>query len=325
MGQYVARRALVSIPVLIIASIAVFLIVRSTTSPLAALRSNPRVSQEAVQQYKHDLGLDRSGVQQYTTWLGNFVRGRWGVSLITGRPVAPDLREALTNSLVLGLVAFVISLLLGVSIGMYSAVRQYSVFDYLATGTAFLGLSIPVFWFALILQIVFGVYMTNWFHLGEPIFFTAGLFSPGSEGFDLIDRMRHLVLPVTVLSVQIVALFSRYTRAGMLEVLHSDYLRTARAKGLSERRVLFVHAMRNALTPLISVAAIDIGALAGGLVVTETIFSWPGMGVLFISAMREGDYSVVLPWMMIVVSFVIVFNLVADVLYAVLDPRIRYD
>jgi peptide/nickel transport system permease protein len=325
MGQYVARRVLVSIPVLLIASIAVFAIVHLTTSPLGALKTNPRVSQEALRQYKHDLGLDKSGYQQYLSWLKNFARGDWGTSLITSRPVAPDIKEALVNTLTLGLIAFVVSLLLGVSIGVFSAVRQYSVFDYLATGSAFLGLSIPVFWFALILQLVFGIYLTNWLHLGQPIFFTAGLFSPGSEGFDVVDRVRHLVLPVTVLSVQIVALYSRYMRAGMLEVLHSDYLRTARAKGLSERRVIVRHGMRNALIPLVSVAAIDVGALAGGLIVTETIFSWPGMGVLFISAMRDGDYSVVLPWMMVVVSFVIAFNLVADIMYAVLDPRIRYD
>jgi peptide/nickel transport system permease protein len=311
--------------VLLIASIAVFAVVRTTTSPLGALRSNPRVSQEAVQKYKHDLGLDRSGFQQYTAWLSNFVRGRWGTSLITGRPVGPDIREGLTNTFVLGTTAFVLSILIGVAIGLFSAIRQYSAFDYLATGSAFLGLSIPVFWFALILQLVFGVYLTNWLSLSQPVFFTAGIYSPGSSGFDLIDRIRHLVLPVTVLAVQLVALYSRYMRAGMLEVLHSDYLRTARAKGLSERRVIIGHGMRNALIPLVSIAAIDVGALAGGLIVTETIFAWPGMGVLFISAMREGDYSVVLPWMMVVVTFVIAFNLVADVLYAVLDPRIRYE
>jgi peptide/nickel transport system permease protein len=325
MGQYVARRALISIPVLLIASISVFWVVKTTTSPLAALRSNPRASQEAIAKYEHDLGLDKSPVQQYVSWLGNFVRGRWGTSIITGRPVAPDIKEGLTNTMVLGVTAFVISLLLGVSVGMFSAVRQYSVFDYLATGSAFIGLSIPVFWFALILQIVFGLYVTDWFHLGSPILPTAGLYSPGSSGFDLVDRIRHLVLPVTVLSVQVVALYSRYTRAGMLEVLHSDYLRTARAKGLSERTVMIRHAMRNALIPLVSVAAIDVGALAGGLIVTETIFAWPGMGVLFIEAMHQGDFSVVLPWMMVVVAFVIVFNLIADILYAVLDPRIRYD
>jgi peptide/nickel transport system permease protein len=325
MWQYAARRVLVSIPVLLLASIAVFVIVRATTSPLAALRTNPRVTAEAIAKYEHDLGLDRSGYQQYTTWLANFARGHWGTSLITGRPVAADIREALTNSMVLGITSFVLSLLIGLSVGMFSAVRQYSFFDYLSTGTAFVGLSIPVFWFALILQIVFGLYLTNWLHLGQPIFFTAGLFSPGSEGFDLVDRIRHLVLPVMVLAVQEIALYSRYMRTGMLEILNSDYLRTARAKGLPERRVIVSHAMRNALIPLVSVAAIDVGALAGGLIVTETIFAWPGMGVLFISAMRDGDYAVVLPWMMVVVTFVIVFNLIADMMYAVLDPRIRYD
>jgi peptide/nickel transport system permease protein len=325
MGQYIARRALISIPVLLIASIAVFVIVKSTADPVAAIRSNPRASQESIKKYAHDLGLDKPPAQQYLTWLGNFVRGKWGTSIVTGRPVAPDIREGLANTLLLGLVSFVVSIVLGVAVGMFSAIRQYSIFDYLATGSAFLGLSIPVFWFALILQIVFGLYLTNWFHLGSPIFPTAGLYSPGTSGFSVIDRARHLVLPVTVLSVQIVALYSRYTRAGMLEVLHSDYLRTARAKGLSERTVMVRHAMRNALIPLVSVAAIDVGALAGGLIVTETIFAWPGMGVLFISAMRNGDFSVVLTWMMIVVAFVIAFNLVADILYAVLDPRIRYD
>ncbi len=325
MGRYVARRLLISIPVLLIASIAVFAVVKRTASPTAAIRSNPRVSQEAIKRYEHDLGLDKSPVQQYATWLWNFVRGKWGTSIVTGRPVGPDIREALTNTLVLGLVAFLVSIVLGISVGMFSAIRQYSFFDYIATGGAFLGLSIPVFWFALILQIVFGLYLTNWFHLSSPILPTAGLFSPGGSGLNIADRARHLVLPVTVLSVQIVALYSRYTRAGMLEVLHSDYLRTARAKGLTERTVMVRHAMRNALIPLVSVVAIDVGALAGGLIVTETIFAWPGMGVLFISAMRNGDYSVVLTWMMIVVTFVIAFNLIADVVYAVLDPRIRYD
>ncbi len=325
MGQYIARRALVSIPVLLIASISVFAIVKATASPVAAIRSNPRVSQAAIEKYTHDLGLDKPPPEQYLTWLGNFIRGKWGTSIVTGRPVGPDIRDGLFNTMILGITSFLVSIVLGVGVGIFSAVRQYSFFDYLSTGSAFLGLSIPVFWFALILQIVFGLYLTNWFHLATPVLPTAGMFSPGATGIDLIDRIRHLILPVTVLSVQIVALYSRYTRAGMLDVLHSDYLRTARAKGLNERTVMMRHAMRNALTPLVSVAAIDVGALAGGLIVTETIFSWPGMGVLFISAMENGDYSVVLTWMMIVVAFVIVFNLIADILYAVLDPRIRYD
>jgi peptide/nickel transport system permease protein len=292
---------------------------------LAALRTNPRISQHDIIEYKKVLGLDKPAHQQYLTWLGNFARGRWGTSLLTQRPVAPDIREALANTAILAVVSTLISLVVGIGIGLLSAVRQYSAFDYAATGGAFVGLSIPVFWFALIVQIVFGLYITNWFHLREPIFFTAGMYRPGSFGFDPLDRIRHLVLPVMVLCVQIIAVYSRYMRASMLDVLGSDYLRTARAKGLSERRVLFRHAMRNALIPLTTVVAIDLGALAGGLIVTETIFEWPGMGRLFIDSMSRGDYAVILPWMMVVVTFVIGFNLLADILYTVLDPRIRHD
>jgi peptide/nickel transport system permease protein len=203
-------------------------------------------------------------------------------------------------------------------------VKQYSPFDYMATSGAFIFLSIPVFWFALIVQLLFGLYMVRWFGLSEPIFFTAGLSQPGSVGFDLVDRLRHVALPAVVLAVQSLAVYSRYMRASMLEVLGSDYLRTARAKGVPERRVIVKHGMRNALIPLTTQAAIDFGALAGGLIVTEAIFQWPGMGNLFVRAMNDGDYAIALPWVMLTMTFVIVFNLVADILYAVLDPRIRY-
>jgi peptide/nickel transport system permease protein len=181
-----------------------------------------------------------------------------------------------------------------------------------------------VFWFALILQLVFGVYLVRWLHLNEPIVFTAGMAKPGSVGFDPIDRLRHLALPAIVLAVQLIAVYSRYMRASMLEVLSSDYLRTARAKGLRERRVVINHGMRNALIPLTTQAAIDIGGLAAGLIATEAIFQWPGMGALFVRAMVDGDYAIALPWVMLTMAFVIGCNLVADLLYAVLDPRIRY-
>jgi peptide/nickel transport system permease protein len=252
------------------------------------------------------------------------VRGDWGRSLLSRRPVGADIRQALVNTVILGVVAILFSLLVGVSIGVYSALRQYSFFDTMSTGAAFVGLSIPNFWFALLLQLFFGLYITKWFHLTEPIFYTAGMLKPGSAGFDVVDRLRHLFLPMLVLAVQIIAVYSRYMRTSMLEVLHSDYLRTARAKGLRERRVILRHAMRNALIPLTTQIALDVGAIAGGLIITETIFEWPGMGRLFVESMGRGDYLVVLPWIMVTVTFVILFNLVADILYAVLDPRIRY-
>jgi peptide/nickel transport system permease protein len=322
--KYVVRRLIYSIPVILIASVVVFWVVHITVSPAAALNFNPRVSIQDKIAYKKALGLDRSGVDQYLTWLSHFARGDWGKSLASGLAVGPQMRQALANTLELGIVAMVFSLLIGMAIGVYSSVRQYSLFDYATTSAAFFGISIPTFWFGLIMQLVFGLYVVRWFHLSEPIFFTAGMFRPGTTGFDIADRARHITLPAIVLAVQLVAVYSRYMRASMLDVLGSDYLRTARAKGLSEGRVIVRHGVRTALIPLTTQVAIDIGTLAGGLVVTESIFQWPGMGSLFLDAMNSGDYAIVLPWVVIVVVSVIVFNLLADILYAVLDPRIRY-
>ena len=325
MLQYVVRRLIYSIPIVIIASVVVFIVVHATADPLSAIRrAGPQISASDVARAKHELGLDKSQFQQYWLWLTHFLRGDWGHSLLSARPVFGDVRTALANSMVLGLFATVISLVIGVSVGIYSAVKQYSLFDHASTGVAFFGISIPNFWFALLLQLLFGVYLVRWLHLGEPWFYTAGMFKPGTFGFHLADRLRHLALPAMVLAVQIIAVYSRYMRSSMLEVLNSDYLRTARAKGLPERRVLLHHGARNALIPLTTQVAIDIGTLAGGLIVTESIFQWPGMGPLFLNAFDQGDYPVVLAWTMVVVVFVIVFNLIADVLYAVLDPRIRY-
>jgi len=324
MFRYVIRRVVISLPVLLIASVVVFLVIRTTIDPFAGLALNPRVSPKNIQDLQRLYGLDRPLYVQYWKWLSHFVQGDWGRSLFSNRPVCPDIRDALANTLVLGLIATTFSLLVGMAIGLYSALRQYSLFDTIATGGAFFGLSIPNFWFALLLQIFFGLYLTQWLHLSTPIFYTAGLYTPGAHGFDLIDRARHLVLPVLVLAVQEIAVYSRYVRTSMLEVLHSDYLRTARAKGLTERRVIARHAVRNSLIPLTTVASLSIGALAGGLIITEAIFEYPGMGRLFVDAMRLGDYLIVLPWLMVAVTFVILANLVADILYAVLDPRIRY-
>jgi ABC-type dipeptide/oligopeptide/nickel transport system permease component len=324
MFRYIIRRFLFAIPVLLISSILVFLVVRSTVDPVSGYAVNPRVSQADLARLRHEFGLDKSLYGQYTTWLAKFVRGDWGTSLLSNRAVFPEIRSALANTLLLGVVATVFSLIVGVGIGVYSALRQYSWFDHVSTGAAFVGLSIPQFWFALLLQLFFGLYLTRWFNLKQPIFFTAGRNTPGTVGFHPFDVARHLFLPMLVLAVQIIAVFSRFMRGSLLEVMHSDYLRTARAKGLRERRVVVRHGMRNALIPLTTVVALQFGAIAGGLIITEFVFAWPGMGQFFISAMNRGDYLQVLPWVMVTVAFVILFNLVADILYAVLDPRIRY-
>jgi peptide/nickel transport system permease protein len=324
MLRYILRRLVFSIPVLLLSSILVFAVIRANGDFLSSSQGNPRIPSEAREKTREVLGLNRSGYQQYVGWITHFVRGQWGRSFLTNRPVVKDMRDALWNTLVLGMIATLFSLLIGVAIGMYSSLRQYSLFDHVATGGAFFGLSIPPFWFALILQLLFGIYMVKWLHLDNPIFYITGMFKAGTTGFDLADRLRHLVLPVMVLAVQEIAIFSRFFRGSMLEVLQADYMKTARAKGLSERRVIFHHATRNALIPLTTLLALSIGSLAGGLIITEQVFQWPGMGKMFIDAFSTGDYPVILPWVMVTVTFVIVFNLLADITYAFLDPRIRY-
>jgi len=324
MGRYIIRRSLYAIPMLLISSVLVYTVVRWAVDPTAALRINPRISPRDLQRIRESLGLNQSGVQQYLTWLGNFVQFDWGKSILSQQPVWPDIRSALWNSFVLGMTGVIISLAIGMGIGVYAAIRQYSLFDHAATTTAFIGISIPNFWLALMLQLVFSVYLTRWLKLSSPFLPVAGMKTPGVTGFNLLDYAKHLVLPVTVLAVQIIAVYSRYMRASMLEVLHSDFLRTARAKGLSERRVIVRHAMRNAMIPITTQLALDVGTIAAGLIITEQVFQWPGMGFLFIEAMQNGDIAQVLPWVMVTVSSVILFNLVADIMYAVLDPRIRY-
>src|SRR5256885_484492 len=290
MYRYVIRRLLFSIPVLVISSILVFVVVHTTQNPATALALNPRIRPVDIARLKHQLGLDRNGYQQYTAWLSHFLRGDWGTSLITQRTVSKDIQQALVNSAVLGIAGTGIALVIGVGIGVYSAIRQYSLFDNLSTSGAFVALSIPNFWFAVMLQILFGIYLTKWLHLTTPLLPVAGINTPGTFGFHLIDRIRHLILPSLVLAVQILAVYSRYVRASMLEVLHSDFLRTARAKGLRERRVIFRHAMRNALIPITTQVALDVGGIAAGLIITEQIFQWPGMGKYFIDAIGAGDY-----------------------------------
>ena len=222
MFRYIIRRLIFSIPVLLISSILVFWVVHSTQNPTQALYLNPRITAADIARLRHQLGLDQSGWHQYTAWLSHFIRGDWGHGLISQRPVTKDIQQALANSIVLGLSGTGIALIIGVLVGVYSAIRQYSVFDNVATTGAFVMLSIPNFWFAVMLQILFGLYITRWFHLSSPALPVAGINTPGSVGFHLVDRIRHLILPSLVLAVQILAVYSRYMRASMLDVLHSD-------------------------------------------------------------------------------------------------------
>ena len=306
----------------LIASVVVFVAIKSTTD--ASNVRLPGVRAEDQIRLREQLGLNKSGVSQYMGWLGDFVRGDLGISLQNRRPVWPKLSEAMWNTAQLAIFAFIFYVAIGITIGVISAYKQYSWFDTLTTGGSFLGLSFPPFFFGLILQIVLVLQWNAWFGEGSTPFFTSRMNSPGVHTFGW-DRLMHMVLPALTIAVQQIAIYSRYMRSSMLEVLNSDFLRTARAKGISERRVIIRHAMRNALIPLTTFAAIDVGAIFGGLIVTEQIFEWPGMGLYFLDSFRNGDYTGILPWTMIVVLAVIIFNLIADLLYGVLDPRIRLD
>lgn len=321
MIRYIVVRLIVSVPVLIAATAIVFGLVSFRGDPLADLRHRPLVSQETVRQLEREYHLDRPVVVQYWLWLKDFVRGDWGTSYDSRRPVRELIGQALPNTLILVAAAMVVSAAVAIVVGAISGVRQYSRFDYLATGFSYFGFSMPIFWFGLILQLVLVIFLKETFNFTP--FYVQGMHSTGKEG-QLGDLLRHMALPVLTLSLTITAAWSRFQRSSMLEEIHADYIRTARAKGMRGSRVVMKHALRNAMIPFVTVATIDVAALVGGAVVTERIFSWPGMGSLFIGALTHDDYPVILSWLAIACSAVILANLVADVVYGLLDPRIRY-
>jgi peptide/nickel transport system permease protein len=318
---YVIRRLLYSIPVLIAASFIIFSFVSISGDPLAGLRLGRDVNQEALDRIEERHHLNEPVLVQYWYWAQGAVTDGFGED-ISGARIWPDLKTAMGNTMQLLILAEILAVLLAVGSGVYSAVRQYSPFDYAATTFSFVGFSTPVFWLALILQVL----VTNLFlSTGYRLFYTAGLNSSGTDCLLCIDRIQHLALPVIVLSVAGIASYSRYMRASMLEVVNSDYVRTARAKGVRERRVVLHHALRNALIPVVTVVALDFGALLGGAVVTETIFSLNGMGLYLVTALNQRDLYPIMAWLMITATVIITFNLIADILYGFLDPRIRYE
>lgn len=320
MLAFVIRRIALSIPVLLVASVIVFFGVSATSDPTARLRfsRDPTVIQAETKR----LGLDKPVTTRYVKWLSSFSRGDWGQSFVSRENVKTKISRALWVTLQLIFFGVAASVLIAITIGIYSATRQYSLGDVVFTGASFVGLSMPPFWFGLILIDLVTFKLPRAMGWKSTPLYSLGLHSSGHAGFNG-DYLRHLVLPVTTLCVQIIASWSRYQRSAMLDVMGSDYIRTAKAKGLSRGRVVFTHALRNALIPLVTIMAVDIGLLFGGLVITEQIFSIPGMGRVFLQALENGDTNVMLPWLMVTAAFVISFNLMADVLYGVLDPRIR--
>ena len=321
MATYILRRVLYSIPVILVASFLLLWSVRATFDPCAQFRTSQGGTAN-VNRCRASLHLDDSVVTQYGDWLGKAVQGDFGESQQTREAVSSTITRAFWFTIQLIFWGILVSALLSIALGVYSALRQYSIGDYTFTALAFIGLAMPPFWFGLIAIQFLAVDLKDLVGTSQPVFGFVGLHSGDGTGFNL-DYLRHLVLPVMTLVVQIIAEWSRFQRASMLDVMSADYIRTARAKGVPRRSVVIRHGLRNALIPLVTIMALDIGSLFGGIVITEKIFSIPGMGRLFLGALLNGDVPVLEAWLVVTAIFIVAFNLIADVLYGVLDPRIR--
>lgn len=350
MGRYIVRRLLQAIPLLFIISAILFVLSVKMGDPLATFGGRTVLKSADRARLTRQLGLDQPLYIQYAVWLvGNdwvamdlngdgkqdvdqdgqlvygtrkgVLRGDLGTSFTTKQPVTEMIAERLPNTLILMVTSEVVILIFSLVIGLVSALKQYSIFDHTVTALSFIGYSMPIPLLAIGLIYVFGVYFKRW---GLPYFPTGGMFDP-QVGASWQQTVWHMVLPVTAISLISIAAYSRYVRANMLEVIGQDYIRTARAKGLAERSVVFVHALKNAALPLVTVVGLDLPFLLAGAVVTETIFAWPGMGRLFYDHTTRSDFPVLMGIIMIISVAVVIFQILTDLTYTYLDPRIRYD
>jgi peptide/nickel transport system permease protein len=318
-GQYLVRRLLQALPLLILTSILMFLLIHALPGGPDAIYYNPNLDAAGRQAIRESFGLNDPLPIQYFKWVGNVLKGNFGNSIYTGQPVMMVLMQRFPATLELFVSAFALSLLLTVVLGTLSATYQGKTPDYVITILAYLGISTPIFLLGLAMQNVFASTL-DWL----PPSGTTMLgytFTPSNA---LLDHLLHLIMPMTVLAVTFTARWSRYLRTSMIEVSRQDYIRTGRAKGVAPSQLLLRHALRNAIIPLITIVAIDFGSVAGGAAITESIFAWPGMGQLFIASLDRRDYPILLAALLLSAIFVIGFNLLADVLYGVMDPRIRY-
>ncbi|MDQ2993291.1 MAG: ABC transporter permease [Candidatus Eremiobacteraeota bacterium] len=291
---------------------------------LAPYLQNPHITQADIIRLKHNLGLDQPLIIQYLKWLWHIrSSGDLGWSTSNSEPVLEAILGRMGATVELTISSFILALALGLSAGLFSAIKPYSVWDYLITTFAFFGQSMPVFWFALMLQLalaVHGIPLPGGYQIKLP---SAGI--SYNDTFDFTDRLMHLIMPMIVLALLQLALFSRFMRSSMLEVMKTDYMRTAHAKGLDFRTVVLKHGFKNALIPVVTVVALSLPGIASGAVVTETIFAWPGAGRLFYNALLQSDIALLMGYLMMISTLVVFANLLADVAYAWLDPRVKYD
>ncbi|WP_040227124.1 ABC transporter permease [Bhargavaea cecembensis] len=316
MSAYIIRRSLMAIPLLFIITVISFAMMRMAPGDPTALMMDPMIKQENLEAYKESYGLNDNVIVQYGRWLGNMVQGNFGESLIRqGVPVKDLILARLPNTLLLMLVSTIIAFLISIPLGVYSATRRNSKSDYAITFISFLGIATPSFWIGLMLIMVLSVHL-GWFPIG-------GVATLG-EPFSIWDRLHHLILPAFVLATADMAGLTRYSRSSMLDVLRQDYIRTAKANGFKERTVIFRHGLRNALIPIITIFGLMLPSFIGGSVIIESVFAWPGIGLLFMDAAFQRDYPVIMAVVVIAAALVVIGNLLADILYAVFDPRIEY-
>jgi peptide/nickel transport system permease protein len=335
MITYTIRRLLVAIPVMLGITVLLFILVNITPNggPLAAyVGPGHHITPQQFAAIKHRFGLDQPLPVRYFLWLKAIVHGDFGNSTQTGQPVNVELAHRLPPTIMLIGTSYILQELIALPLGMFSALRRYSLFDQIFTVLSYIGLSLPTFWFGLMMIMAFGVFF--------PIFPFSGMVnlrvSPpwGTSAYNayfaahpiaaILDIARHMALPVIVLATVGIAVDSRFMRASMLDIINMDYIRTARAKGLPNRVVIFKHALRNAVLPIVTNIGLYLPSLLGGAIVTEQIFSWPGMGAFFVAAASSSDFPVVLAYTTILAAATIIANLLTDLSYAFIDPRIQY-
>jgi peptide/nickel transport system permease protein len=333
MAGYLLRRLLLTIPILLGVSMLVFFMLHSAGGDPATLMLGSRADPDAIAELRAELGLDRPLWVQYVDFLSGAVRGDFGRSYRSNSPVVAEIAARFPATIELAVAAMGIAVVVGVAVGTVAAVRRHTVFDYLSSAGVLLGISIPTFWLGIILIIVFGLWL-RWLPISGRVdprlgadpsvpFLTVTSLLQGNWAV-AGDAFRHLILPALTLAAWPAAIVARMTRASLLESLGQDYARTARGKGLPERLIVVRHAARNALLPVLTVVGLEFGTLLGGAVVTETIFAWPGLGQLTVAAIGARDYQVIQGVVVLLAAVFVVLNLMVDVLYAVLDPRIRY-
>ncbi|HYF95791.1 MAG TPA: ABC transporter permease [Symbiobacteriaceae bacterium] len=314
MSEYLIRRLLQSILVLFLISLVSFGLIHAAPGGPTTMLIKPNQSPEIVKIQLHNMGLDRPLHIQYWSWLTRMLKGDFGTTFKAGRPVGDFVWPALKNSLILMTTAWVLQMLIAIPWGIYNSTRQYGFSDNTAAVIGYAGMAMPTFWFAILMQELFSLKL-NWLPLSN-------MYSMNKIG-QFSDLVLHMILPVSVLVIIGLASYTRYARASMLEVLGQDYVRTARAKGVSEGKVVFKHALRNALIPIVTILGLDLPGVVAGAALTETVFNWPGMGRLFVDMAFAREYTVIMAVVMIVAVVVIIGNLIADILYALVDPRVR--